>query len=73
MWPFRPKPLSEEERGVIRVALLQVKFGSSGTEPNVAYRYVRLALRHGLVTDGTAGLPFYRITRKGERFLEENQ
>lgn len=74
-WPFRPKPLSEEERDAIRWALLAVSQGWVATEDDLSpaeIPHVRLALRHDYLDDGTAGLPFYRITRKGRKFLQEH-
>lgn len=66
--------LTDEQRAQVRWFLQGVQIGRIGTEADLAEReraYARLALRHGYADDGTAGLPFYRVTPKGERFLQE--
>lgn len=70
----RDEPLTELERAVITDLLEVIREGGIKTEADLAgwtRPYMRLALRHGYADDGTAGLPFYRVTPKGERFLQE--
>ena len=70
----RDEPLTESERRFVRLVLIGVRDGWIRTEADLwpnKRPYMRLALRHGYADDGTAGLPFYRVTPKGERFLQE--
>lgn len=70
----RDEPMTDSERLVVRNFLLGLKRHPRTTEADLSdwtRRYARLALRHGYADDGTAGLPFYRVTPKGERFLQE--
>lgn len=70
----RDEPLTEWERIVVAHLLDEIQDGWITIEADLwlsQLPYMRLALRHGYADDGTAGLPFYRVTPKGERFLQE--
>lgn len=70
----RDEPMTEQERRFVRNFLIGLKYYPRTTDADLSdrtRRYARLALRHGYADDGTAGLPFYRVTPNGERFLQE--
>ena len=70
----RDEPLTAVERVDVRRILPLVRSGNIITKADLLAHErepMRLALRHGYADDGTAGLPFYRVTPKGERFLQE--
>ncbi|RAK68771.1 hypothetical protein [Phenylobacterium kunshanense] len=70
----RGEPLTESERVMIACLLIFIKRHAIMTFADLTSwdrPYMRLALRHGYADDGTAGRPFYRVTPKGERFLQE--
>ena len=70
----RDEPLTGVERAAVRRILWSIERDLIRAEIDLAeweHPHMRLALRHGYADDGTAGLPFYRVTPKGERFLQE--